>query len=82
MKNGFTLIELLVVLLMVALVSGFVIPRIVTPFGNLRLKTAAAEIINCEQRNTHDPTRPKKEDRDIPGQPRNEGPYRLVQEEA
>lgn len=44
MKNGFTLIELLVVLVMVALVSGFVIPRIVAPFGHLHVKTAAAEI--------------------------------------
>ncbi len=44
MKNGFTLIELLVVLVMVALVSGFVVPRIVAPFGHLHVKTAAAEI--------------------------------------
>lgn len=44
MKDGFTLIELLVVLVMVALVSGFVIPRIVAPFGHLHVKTAAAEI--------------------------------------
>jgi prepilin-type N-terminal cleavage/methylation domain-containing protein len=44
MKNGFTLMELLVVLVMVALVSGFVIPRIAAPFGHLHVKTAAAEI--------------------------------------
>jgi type II secretion system protein H len=44
MKSGFTLIELLVVLVMVALVSGFVVPRIVAPFGHLQVKTAATEI--------------------------------------
>ncbi|RJP35858.1 MAG: type II secretion system protein GspH [Desulfobacteraceae bacterium] len=44
MKSGFTLIELLVVLVLVALVSGFVVPRIVAPFGHLHVKTAATEI--------------------------------------
>lgn len=44
MKSGFTLIELLVVLVIVALVSGFVVPRIIAPFGHLHVKTAATEI--------------------------------------
>lgn len=44
MKSGFTLIELLVVLAIVALVTGFVLPRIVAPFGHLYVKTAATEI--------------------------------------
>jgi type II secretion system protein H len=44
MKSGFTLIELLVVLVIVALVSGFVVPRIIAPFGQLQVKTAATEL--------------------------------------
>jgi len=44
MKGGFTLIELLVVLIIISLVSAFVAPRIIAPFSNLHLKTAAQEI--------------------------------------
>jgi type II secretion system protein H len=42
--HGFTLIELLVVLVIIGLVSAFVGPRVIAPFGGLHVKTAAREI--------------------------------------
>jgi general secretion pathway protein H len=43
-SKGFTLIELLVVLVIISLISAFVGPRIIAPFGNLHVKTATREI--------------------------------------
>jgi general secretion pathway protein H len=42
--SGFTLIELLVVLVIISLISAFVGPRVIAPFGGLHIKTATREI--------------------------------------
>ncbi|MFO7839161.1 MAG: prepilin-type N-terminal cleavage/methylation domain-containing protein [Desulfosalsimonadaceae bacterium] len=47
MRSGFTLIELLVVLLLIALISAFVAPRVIAPFGGLHLKTASKKIVSA-----------------------------------